>query len=71
MPTPAGTDEIATDEAQEVSFYDLFLAALPFPMIVGVLAGRLTAFPVNAALFIGASITVLVAGWGLFVHYPS
>lgn len=71
MATPPGTDHREYDTEQEVSVYDLFLALLPFPMLLGVLAGRFTPFPVNAALFIGATTTVLVAGWGLFWHYPS
>lgn len=71
MATPPKSDPVVSDEAQEVSFYDIFLAALPFPMIAGVVAGRFTPFPVNAALFIGATITVALAGWGLFWHYPS
>jgi|GEM_PF-3529430 len=71
MATPPETDAVVSDEAQEVSVYDIFLAALPFPMIVGIVAGRFTPLPVHAALFIGATITVVIAGWGLFWHYPS
>lgn len=71
MATQQGTDDVAQDSHHEVSVYDLFLALLPFPMLAGVVAGRFTPFPVNTALFIGASLTILVAGWGLFWHYPS
>lgn len=62
-----------TDRGQTASFsiFDLFLALLPVPMIAGALAGRLTAAPTNLALFLGAVLTVCLAAWGLFWHYPA
>lgn len=71
MATQHGNDDRESTPEHAVSVYDVFLALLPLPMIASVFAGRLTPFPVNAALFVGATTTAALAGWGLFWHYPS
>ncbi len=54
-----------------VSHYDLALAVLPLPLLVGLLAGELSALPVRIGVSAGALVSALVLGHLLFRDPPT
>ena len=54
-----------------VSRYDLALAVLPLPLVVGLVAGKLSAVPVRTGVSAGALVSALALGYLLFGDPPT
>ncbi|UPW01328.1 hypothetical protein M0R88_04295 [Halorussus gelatinilyticus] len=54
-----------------VSYYDLALAVLPLPLLVGLLAGEVLALPVQTGVAAGALVSALALGHLLFRDPPT
>ncbi|WP_156105576.1 hypothetical protein [Halobellus rufus] len=63
-------EPITTVGSQSVSRYDLLLAALPIPLLLGIGSGVLTDLPLAAAAGLGSVPSALLLAYGLFVHAP-
>lgn len=54
-----------------VSRYDLYLALLPVPLLLGVVAALATAVPAQYGAGVGSVLSALVLGHGLFRDAPT
>ncbi|WP_144905270.1 hypothetical protein [Halobellus captivus] len=54
-----------------VSRYDLLLAALPIPLLLGIGSGVATDMPVALGVSVGGIPSALLLGYGLFVDAPT
>lgn len=54
-----------------LSYYDLVLALLPVPLLVGLLAGTLLAVPVQTSVAVGAVLSAMGVGHALFRDPPT
>ena len=52
-------------------YYDLVLALLPVPLLVGVVAGELLWIPSQTAVSVGALLSALALGHSLFRRPPT
>jgi hypothetical protein len=55
---------------ETVSRYDLMLAVLPVPLLLGAVGGLLTSVPTALGAGAGGLPSALVVGYGLFVDTP-
>lgn len=62
------TDGVALGDA---SAYDLFLAALPLPLVAGVLAAATLSLPVAFGAGVGSLPAAAMLIYGLFVRSPA
>lgn len=60
----------SVDVGPDVSRYDLLLAVLPFPLLLGALVGEFSATPMHVGLSFGSVPTVLLLWYGLFFDAP-
>lgn len=67
-PSSDGTVQ-QTDES--LSWYDLMLAAVPLPMVVGAAAGAAGSLPPAGGLGVGALLSATVVAYGLFCDPPA
>ncbi|WP_049894342.1 hypothetical protein [Halogranum rubrum] len=57
-------------DPETVSRYDLMLAVLPVPVVLGAVGGLLTSVPTALGAGAGGLPSALVVGYGLFVDAP-
>jgi hypothetical protein len=57
-------------DLEAVSRYDLMLAVLPVPVLLGAVGGLLTSVPTTLGVGVGGLPSALVVGYGLFVDTP-
>lgn len=57
-------------DADDVSEYDLVLAALPAPVLAGALVGVVLAVPLVSALAVGSLGAAAIVGYALFMDLP-
>ncbi|MFC7082294.1 hypothetical protein [Halorussus caseinilyticus] len=54
-----------------VSYYDLALAVLPLPLLVGLLVGKLFSVPTQVGVSAGAALSAIALGHLLFRDPPT
>jgi hypothetical protein len=59
------------DESCRLSRYDLFLALLPMPLLLGLAGATVTAAPLSAGAGVGSLPSAAMLAYGLFVDGPS
>ncbi|WP_372912976.1 hypothetical protein [Salinigranum sp.] len=67
---PGGTHDVGTSD-HPLSKYDLFLAVLPLPLLVGLGWATLAGAPLSAGAGLGSVPSALLLAYGLFVGGPS
>jgi hypothetical protein len=63
--------ETSADDGPGLSRYDLFLALLPLPLLVGLGWGAATPAPLSAGAGLGSLPSAALLAYGLFVDGPS
>ena len=57
--------------AGELDYYDLALAVVPIPLLLGLLAGKFLALPTQTGVSVGAALSALAVGHLLFRDPPT
>lgn len=57
--------------APNASYYDLFLALLPIPLLLGALAGELLWIATPVGVGVGALVSALALAYSLFLNPPT
>lgn len=65
------TGRTRTDRRRRLSRYDLLLALLPLPLLLGTAGAALTAIPLSIGVGYGSLPTLLLLAYGLFVDGPT
>lgn len=55
----------------DVSRYDLLLAVLPLPLIIGAAVGFFSAFSMHVSVAMGSFPSTILLGYGLFYDNPT
>lgn len=58
-------------DGRRLSRYDLFLAFLPMPLLLGLAGATLTSVPVSTGAGLGSLPSAVLLAYGLFVDGPS
>lgn len=71
-PMSVKTDPLgdSLDVGQDVSRYDLLLATLPLPLLLGVFVGGFSPLATHIGVSLGSIPSVLLLSYGLFVDSP-
>lgn len=68
---PSGNAGVPDVTSNGLSYYDLFLALLPVPLLVGALVGKLLWISTPVGVGVGALVSALALGHSLFRRPPT